>query len=106
MLSTVGLKPATSSIRKPKRLKKEYRLIRQISIRLVLSQYNQAMTCFLSGIVHRDLKLENILIAGCRKTEKEDPLYDIKVRTGSCNLMFSLNLLLWISNCFLNTSIV
>ena len=31
------------------------------------------------GIVHRDLKLENILIAGCEYSEHNDPLYDIRV---------------------------
>ena len=41
--------------------------------------YVHFLMYYIPGIVHRDLKLENILIAGCRTTEDGEPLYDIKV---------------------------
>ena len=31
------------------------------------------------GIVHRDLKLDNILIASCTRSESGEPLYNIRV---------------------------
>ena len=55
----------------------------------------------LLGIVHRDLKLENILIAGCHKTENEDPLYDIKVSCGkSCVRLVSCMRIRFIVFCY------